>query len=126
MTKSDKDKINLMRDQGESYQYIANKFGVSRQCIHQIVTRKKKFRTSSICIYKGLSKWIFDHRITSEKLCEMAGININKVTMANKLSGKNEFTLSEIKEILKLTRLTFEDCFLEKESPGAATPRESR
>ncbi|PPK79879.1 hypothetical protein BXY41_108104 [Lacrimispora xylanisolvens] len=126
MTKCEKDRIYLMREQGESYQYIADKFGVSRQCIHQIVTRKLKFKTSTICIYKGLSKWIFDHRTTSERLCEMASINVNRVTMTKKLNGKNEFSLSEIKKILKLTNLTFEECFSEKETPGAATPRESR
>ena len=128
MTKRDKDKINFMREQGKSYQYIADKFGVSRQRIHQILNcpYNRKNKTATLCIYKGLSEVIYNRKISVSKLSEATGINTDRVTLGHKLKGESDFKISEIKKILKFTGMTFEECFAEKETPGAATPRESR
>ena len=128
MTKCEKDKINLMREQGKSYQYIADTFGVSRQRIHQILNYpyNRKNKTATLCIYKGLSEVIYDRKISVSKLCEATGINTDRVTLGHKLKGESDFKISEIKKILKFTGMTFEECFAEKETPAAGTARESR
>lgn len=130
MTKEDKIKAFTMRLDGVSYQKIADEFGVSKQRIEQILKGNpgtKRESNASKCIFTGLSDWIIQENMTLKKLSElMEWSKTSQMTAAKKITGKRELKMSEIRKILEMTGMTFEECFsLKAETPGAATPRES-
>lgn len=128
MTRDDKIKAFTMRLDGKTFQEIGDEFGVSKQCIEQMLGfHQRKARTSIAvkCIYKGLAGYLQEEKISIAKMTELLEAKTPYI-VSKKLSGEKEFKISEIKKILQITGQTFEECFEEKETPGAATPRESR
>ncbi len=51
-----KDEMIKLREQGMTYQAIANLYGVSRQCIEQIVNRERVLKQKSSPEYKKKAK----------------------------------------------------------------------
>lgn len=123
MTREEKIKAFAMKLDGKTLQEIGDEFGVSKQCIHQLLNRSCKNRASSICIYKGLSEILCNNNLSIARFCEQLKLDLSPVSISRKLSGKTDFKISEIKKILQVTGLTFEECFAEKETPGVTAPR---
>lgn len=126
MTKHEKAEVRKMRESGCTYEEIGQRYGVSRQRIHQIITYQFKGKIASECIYQGLSNFLMKNKKGGKWLIKETGLPICESSMLNKLRGKTNFTIPEIKVILTVTGLSFEECFKEKETPAAGTARESK
>ena len=111
--------IVQMRIDGYTYlQQIADKYGVTRQCIQQklsVIAGNAKPRPKGIderVVYPNLAKWMLENRIPKYKLSEMVGMTTKctaGITM--KLYGERDFSMSEIKKLLEITGQTFEYLF---------------
>lgn len=112
-----------MRLDGSTIQQIADKYGVTKQCVQQqlsIIAGNAKPRPRGIderVIYPNLAKWIVDNRIAKYKLSEMIDMK-SKCTdsIRKKLYGERDFTITEIKKLIEITGYTFEYIFAEKEN----------
>ena len=122
MTKEQKLQAYAMRLDGFTYQEIANKFGVTRQCIQQNIgtvgnsrnNRRNVLRLSENCIYNGLAKFIKENEISSAVLADIIGIC--RVAAYQRVVGERNFDISDIYKILDYTGMTFEECFELKNS----------
>lgn len=119
MTKEQKIEMYSMRLDGCTYQEIANKFGVTRQCIQQILSipiadKGKVKALSESCIYDGLSKFIVRNSVGTSDIAEVIGRGITNTRQ--KIVGEGAFNVNEIYKILQYTGMTFEECFRLKES----------
>ena len=115
-----------MRNAGASYAEIANRYGISKQRVYQIVGRehKAKFRplTEARCVYPVLRKWMNDNRISKAELCRrMYGNNsgTNSTNLCEILCGRQKgVTKSTIDKLIKATGLKYEELFYEGETHG--------
>lgn len=121
MTKEQKIQAYAMRLDGCTYQEIANKFGVTRQCIQQNIAvgvtmdnRRQVLRLSENCIYNGLAKFIKENEVSSVVLADVIGVC--RVAAYKRIVGERNFNISDIYKILNYTGMTFEECFELKES----------
>lgn len=126
MTKKEAAEARKMREAGCTYREIGQKYGVSRQRIHQICSYRFKGKIASECIYEGLSDFLMQNRKGAKWLLRETDLPIHENSMINKLRGKTSFSISEVKTILEITGLTFEECFKEKETQTGGAVRESR
>lgn len=104
-----------MRENGYTYSEIGKHFGCSKQRIHQILHSKKATGEDNFnkFVYKNILSWCRNNEIyTIGKLARALGLDCSNATLTNKLEGKNDFTLSEIKKILNATGMDFDFCFL--------------
>lgn len=122
----DKDEARKMREAGCTYKEIGQKYGVSKQRVHQMFTHQFKGKIASECIYQGLSDFLTMNRKGAKWLLRETDLPIHESSMLNKLRGKTKFTISEVKAILAITGQTFEECFKEKETQTGGAVRESR
>ena len=121
MTQESKDRLLemiKMRLDGCTYQEIADKYGVTRQCVQQSIAnftgKERTARKSSLdrCIYPNIRKWMLDNNISMIKLSKMCGLAETHIgAVRTKLNGEREFKISEIKAILKESGKTFEYMF---------------
>ena len=95
-----------MYDAGMTYQKIGEVFGVSKQAVHQIINGGDGLRLSTLMKipYVGLRQWMLENRVTVAELNKRVGINL-PITRGGNLSMK------AINKILKVTGLTYEECF---------------
>lgn len=123
MTREEKIEAFTMRVDGATYQEISNKFGVTKQCIEQMLRPRdrKRPKISKQCIYSGLAQYIKDNNLTYSKLEKIMGVN-SVTTVSKKIKGKTLFTIVEIERILEKTGMTFEECF-KKKAPEAGTSK---
>lgn len=115
MTYEQKQGILKMRLDGFTIQEIADKFGTTRQNIslflNNLASERKGGYKRCKCVYPGLRAWMFKNKVSALKLLEDLQLFESYPPIHNRLSGKKEFTLAEIKEILAYTGLTFEEAF---------------
>lgn len=128
MTQENKDRLLemiKMRLDGCTYQEIADKYGVSRQCVYQAIvnfTRREsstRVRKSPFdrCIYPNLRQWMYENKITLVKLNRIIGKSLtNTERTSQKMRGESDFKISEIKAILKESGKTFEYMFSTEKS----------
>jgi hypothetical protein len=130
VTREQKVKAFEMRIDGYTYAEIANRFGVSRQYIHQILTfgvEKPIQKGLRNCVYYNIAQWITNNNLTIPKLCKMMGRKPGyHQALRNKLTGITEFSISEIKLILALTGMEFDEAFAEKENPQEAATSQGK
>lgn len=110
-----------MRLDGCTYQEIAEKFGVTRQRVQQVVAdftgKERTVKKSSLdrCVYPNIKAWMIDNNISMIKLSEICGLAETHIgTVRAKLCGEREFKTSEIKAILRESGKTFEHMFSEE------------
>lgn len=123
MTEEQKSEMYRMRLNGCTYKEIAEKFGCSSQYIHQIIPDTNRnialsHQLADVCAYKGLSEYIEENNLTLLELTKTLrptykGYNGSHVK--GWISGKRNFGISDIRKILELTGMTFEECFALKE-----------
>lgn len=107
MTK--KEQFIEMRNQGMTYQAIADKFGCSKQYVHDTVNKKRKIKFTKKTPYQNLRNYCIKEGITTDKICEELNITPGKLRYFLRGSRSVKF----IKGILKVTGLTFEEAFME-------------
>lgn len=111
-----------MRGEGMTCQQIADELGVTRQRVAQYCAganvKYYRFCSEKICIYTGLRDWMNENKVNITALLQMIGYvyapGSNKRWKA-KLSGETSLKIDEIKKILAVTGLTFEQAFGEVE-----------
>lgn len=108
-----------MRLEGKSYQAIADRFGVSRQYVYQLIGQQCKsepYRNVNVP-YTGLKKWMNESRYSIAELARESGCTDNHryVTITSYLQGSPRMDIDSIRKILRFTGLTFEEAFGETE-----------
>lgn len=115
-----------MRLDGYTYREIAEKFGVTRQRVQQVVAEftgkeraPKSFNRTGF-IYPNIIEWMDEKGISLAELSRIMGIGEgNSSRTSKKMRGETEFRMIEIKAILKESGKTFEYMFAEKENEKA-------
>lgn len=123
MTREQKIEIFTMRMDGATYQEIGDKFGVTRQCVEQIlhIQDRRRSKISTLCVYSGLSKFIDDKCLLYKQIANMVGLK-SISAVREKIKGTRPFNINEIERILEKTGMTFEECF-KKKAPEAGTSK---
>ena len=108
-----------MRLEGKSYQAIADRFGVSRQYVYQLIGQQCKsepYRNVNVQ-YTGLRKWMNESNYSVAKLARESGFTNNHsyVTIISYLQGSPRMDIDSIRKILRFTGLTLEEAFGEAE-----------
>lgn len=112
MTREQKIEAFSMRLDGATYEEIGRKFGVSRQCIEQMIHCKSRKTGADKCIYKGLSDYMADSGTDLLELSKVIGSRCKSTrVITQRITGERKFNIEEIKAILALTNMTFEECF---------------
>lgn len=115
MTKEQKEEVQRLRDAGVAYQAIGERFGVSKQRIHQIVTcptgRRKKPKTDGIK-YPRIKRYLEENNVRVTALATACGVT--DPTMWENLRGVG-MAKKTIDAILKVTGLTYEEAFSEED-----------
>ena len=118
MNREDKIEVFKMRLDGFTYQEIAEKYGVSKQYINQMlqnVISEKRNKALNKIVYPNIANWLKDNEYSS--ISEFARkTRIQRATLSNKLHGTGKFNSDEIKRILDVTGMKFEECLKMKES----------
>ena len=108
--------IIQLRKEGLSYQKIADKAGTSRQWIHQMLQDHAKKagidNTTTNDVYIGLHNYMESHNMTYRDLGEF--LDEDEGSIRRKCQKESDFTIAEIRPILNLTGMKFEECFEEK------------
>lgn len=108
-----------MRVDGETYQAIAAKFGLTREAVCQklqrVVAGHKAIERR--CVYPGLVKWMREHNMNASELNRQAGICKGAQAFYNRLYGHTGWGMDEIKKILNFTNMTFMEAFGTKLNP---------
>lgn len=98
MTKEEKIQAYSMRLDGCTYQEIANKFGVTKQCIQQNIGTvgvttdniRRVLQLSENCIYSGLAKFIKENEISPAVLADVIGVC--RVSAYQRIVGEKNLT----------------------------------
>ena len=117
MTREQKIEAFTRRLDGETFQSIADSFGVSRQYIETMLKwnpngRRRRESNADKCVYRGLSEYIRKNEMTIRKFAEIIGCTESYAS--RKLSGEIRLHMDEIEKILAKTGMTFEECFARK------------
>ena len=115
------DEVIRMRNEGATYEEIGEHFGVSRQRIHAALGPfKKNAQLSTKIKYKGLKRWFNETDTSFSQFARLVGTRSTTASirkMQNWLSegGEREssFTIGQIKKMLEVTGMTFEELFEE-------------
>ena len=101
------------RTAGMTYDEIATKFNVSRQCVHQTVQAYEKFKVKeSACVYDGLRQWMNERHMRIGQFCKLNEFNgKTESSLRGYLRGKFDMPKSVIDIILEVTGLTYEETF---------------
>ena len=109
-----------LNEEGKSYNEIAAIYGISKQRVYQILRKgdKRYFRPISnrLVKYTGLRNWMNTNKISfNELITRVFGYYHSehyKRLFSRLRSGY--LTMPLIRKILKITGLTFEECFTEE------------
>ena len=117
MNRDDKIEVFKMRLDGFSYQEIAEKFGVSKQYINQMlqnVISERRNKAVNKIVYPNIANWLKGNDCSISEFAIRVGMK--RPTLDSKLYGRNKFNSDEIKRILDVTGMKFEECLKMKES----------
>jgi predicted transcriptional regulator len=103
--------IRKMRDKGLTYESIGEILGISRQAVHQAANAGNGFRISTVdkVKYIGLRKWMTDNGVSVAELERRCGTS----RLHHSLIRDVEPRKKTIDAILRVTGLTYEECFKE-------------
>ena len=114
-----KTKILDLREQGLTYQQIADKLGVSRQYVGVLCVRSTprgfQFITEKGCIYPNLRDWMNENRVSRSELVRRMGLNNSPMHYVSALSSYMRGICDPpkwfIDKMLEETGLTYEQLF---------------
>ena len=105
-----------MLAEGCTFAEIAERFGVTRQCVHFHYTRGNKShpRSKHMIIYPAVRNWMKLHRETYDSIGRVLypDVNVPGNTIRLILIGKTRnVPIDTIKKLSKITGMTFEEMF---------------
>lgn len=108
------------RENGFTYKEIAEKYGITYQCVAQACGKQSipHFRYNETCIFPALRDWMNDNKCNASEILRKMGLThhgSNYCRMTNLLTGRVELKKKEIDFFLKLTGMTYEELFREEE-----------
>ena len=113
------------RNKGLTFQEIADKYGVSRQCVAKACANYCPARFIPIdeyrCIYPNVRKWMNDNKVSVAELVRrlgLGGYSESQVRMRNYLDGYSDPPKKTIDKLLAITGLTYEEFFEREEDEG--------
>ncbi len=117
-----RDAARELRMQGLTFAEIGKRLGVSKQRIAQCCAGMNPEATAWACrikdlesiAYAGLKKWMLENRVSVPELMRRIGLDTGSSRskyFRNRLEGKTQLPISEIKKILAVTGGTFEQMF---------------
>lgn len=116
MTNEQKAEAYRMRLDGKSYQEIGKQFGCTRQNVENALRMsilKPNIRSFQKCPYVGLKRFLVENKVALLNFAKK--LEITEPTARRRISGETSFTIREIRVVLQLTGMTFEECFAETE-----------
>ena len=110
MTNEQKAEAYLMILNGASYEDAAQKFGVTKQRLHQLLPGVgSSTRQSNDWIYPNIKRWMKDNRLLAQNFAKLLGCG--SATVGKYLSGKAQPNKQTIDKILEVTGMTYEEAF---------------
>lgn len=117
-----RDAARELRMQGLTFAEIGKRLGVSKQRAAQCCAGMNPERTAWAChkedlesiIYAGLKKWMLKNRVSVPEMMRRIGLDTGSSRskhFRNRLEGKTQLPITEIKKILAVTGGTFEQMF---------------
>lgn len=113
-----------MRSQGATLAEIAAEVGLSESYTKELMSPFMRGYAQR-CIFGGLRRWMLRNAGPNE-LHERCGIKCTRQAFHDKLRGKTQFRMDEIKLIMQYTGETFESLFGEVENHDAMDTTASR
>jgi len=109
------------RENGMTYREIAEKHGVSRQYVAQVLGKQSVplFRYNTSCVYPVIRKWMNENQVTIAEIVrrmDLLPIAENYIRYRDILCGKTEPKKSFIDFMIRLTGLTYEELFREEDN----------
>lgn len=104
---------HALREKGLTYEEIGDIFGISKQAVHEALNKPRDgFRETTVrrVKYVGLRNWMLNNRVSLAELERRCG---DSCRMRRSLVGPYEPSKRNIDAILKITGLTYEECFKE-------------
>ena len=111
--------IKEMRERGLSFTEIGKYLGISRQYAENTYKRLYKFTEKEkamidMIAYKNIRKFLYDNKMTFKEFCIKCGAsNSTNSKFYNFMKGDKPGDIYMIRAILKVTGMTFEECFEE-------------
>lgn len=109
------------REAGLTYREIAEKYGVSRQCVAQSCGRRDvnhfKPYTKEEVVYPNLRKWLNDNKVSRYEFIRRMGRNPHSETsslISAEFRGKKYPHKKTIDKFIEVTGLTYEQLFAEE------------
>ena len=117
-----RDAARELRMQGLTFEEIGKRLGVSRQRIAQCCAGMNPEHTAWACrikdldciIYPNLKKWMLENKVSISEMMRRIGQDTGSMrseSFRNKLKGRTQLTITDIKKILAVTGGTFEQMF---------------
>ena len=102
-------------DKGLTVTQIADKYGVTKQCVSYAVIRAKTKPVVKVphCVYPNLYKWMESHGYSMTDLCNLTGCQPTR--FYNIFRGKNHPNKSAIDALVKVTGIPYEELFYRPE-----------
>lgn len=118
MAMTRRERAREMREDGMTYQQIADKLGCSKACVARFVGAHNPFHfrivTKEGCIYPGLREWMNDNKVGRTELAQrMSNVAwpCAVSTLSGILRGHHVPSKTTVDSILKATGMTYEECF---------------
>lgn len=97
-----------LREQGMTYDAIAKRCGVTRQAVHDSVSRRKNRTTyikPTVVTFPGLRQWMAENHIRVAELERITGRHLRQALKTGHISNQS------IELVLAVTGLTYEQAF---------------
>lgn len=112
-----------LREQGMTYQQIADYFGISYQAVAQPLAAYNPnhfhYVSESGCIYPNIRKWLNDNKVNKSEFarrCGLSNVSNNKNRLNCYLIGRCDPPKMMIDKILAATGMTYEQAFSKEEA----------
>ena len=117
MTKEEKIDMFAMRSNGCTLQQVADKYGITRERVRQILFAYTAPRKEKVYAYPNISNWMEENGVTLSQLADNCKLSYN--TVRGYLNGAREPNFIFVQYILKETGMPFEVAFQIRESAAS-------
>lgn len=119
MINPNRQEMAKMRANGATYEQIGKEYGITRQSVQSLLSQDTPakcahYRIHVNTVYPALGAWLYSKTINAQQFAKM--MNVSYLMGRNLLQGKKSFTIAQIKALLEMTGMDFNEVF------GEVTP----